>query len=77
MTRKNIGVISIALVLMLGFGALVAVPAAYAGTGKPAPKAQTSKVIAPRQALSPADQAKLTTLKDTVQADRGNRKSHP
>lgn len=63
MTRKNIGLMSIALVLMLGFGALVAVPAAYAGTGKPAPKAETRQAVAPRQALSPADQAKLVALK--------------
>jgi len=63
MTRKNIGLMSIILVLMLGFGALVAIPAAYAGTEKPAPKAETRQLEAPRQALSPADQAKLDSLK--------------
>lgn len=63
MNRHNIGLISILLVLMLGLGALVAVPAAYAGTGKAAPQKQGQTVAAPRQALSPADRAKLDTLK--------------
>lgn len=63
MNRHNIGLISILLVLMLGLGALVAVPAAYAGTGKGAPQQQNKPVAAPRQALSPADQAKRDTLK--------------
>ncbi|MGB9666669.1 MAG: hypothetical protein ACPL2N_05110 [Candidatus Cryosericum sp.] len=63
MTRRSIGLTSIILVILLGFGALVAVPAVYAGTGKPAPKTEAKQVAASRQALSPADQAKLDVLK--------------
>jgi vancomycin resistance protein YoaR len=63
MTRKAIGLTSIILVVALGFGALVAVPAVYAGTGKPAAQGEAKQTVAPSQALSPADQAKLATLK--------------
>ena len=53
MTRRTLGLIGIMLVLMVGLGASIAVPAAAATTKGPGAK----------QTLTPADQQKLQTLK--------------
>ena len=53
MTRRARGLIGMALVLIIGLGAWIAVPAVSAGT----------KIQAAKQTLTPADQQKLQTLK--------------
>jgi hypothetical protein len=53
MTRRTLGLIGITLVLIIGLGTAIAVPAVSAETKGPAAK----------QALTPADQQKLQTLK--------------
>jgi Zn-dependent oligopeptidase len=59
MTRRAIGLISIVLVLVIGIGALVTVPAVYAGT-----KTVTAKQsVTAKPTLTPADEAKLQALK--------------
>jgi hypothetical protein len=59
MTRRTIGLISIVLVLVVGIGALVTVPAVRAGT-----RTVTAKqIVTPKRTLTPADEAKLQALK--------------
>jgi hypothetical protein len=53
MTRRTVGLISIVLVLVVGIGTLVIVPAVYAGT----------RTITAKRTLAPADEAKLQALK--------------
>ncbi len=59
MTRRTIGLISMVLILIIGLGALVTAPAVFAETRMPAAK---QSVVA-KQTLTPADEAKLQTLK--------------
>lgn len=59
MTRRAIGLISVVLMLVIGLGAMVTAPAAYAETRKPSEK----QTVTVKQMLTPADQAKLQTLK--------------
>lgn len=59
MTRRTIGLISTVLVLVVGIGALVTVPAVYAGT-----KTITARQsVTARRTLTPADEAKFQALK--------------
>jgi len=73
MTRRTIGLISIALAVVVGIGTLVAVPAVYAETKTvtakhPAVCVETKTVAAKRlvtakRTLTPADEANLQALK--------------
>ena len=73
MTRRTIGLISIALAVVVGIGTLVAVPAVYAETKTVAAKhpavcVETKTVAAKRlvtakRTLTPADEANLQALK--------------
>jgi hypothetical protein len=59
MTRRTIGLISIALAVVVGIGALVAVPAVYAET-----KTVTARQsVTVKRTLTSADEANLKTLK--------------
>src|SRR5450830_1969710 len=72
MTRRTIGLISIALAVVVGIGTLVAVPAVYAETKTvtakhPAVCVETKTVTAKRlvtakRTLTPADEANLQAL---------------
>jgi hypothetical protein len=59
MTRRTIGLISIVLAVIVGFGALLTVPAVYAETKTVAAK----QLITAKRTLSSTDQAKLEALK--------------
>src|SRR5450759_997130 len=59
MTRRTIGLISIILAVVVGIGALVAVPAVYAETKTVAAK----QSVTAKRTLTPADKANLQTLK--------------
>jgi len=59
MTRRTIGLISIALAVVVGIGALVTVPAVRAGTETVTAK----QSVTAKRMLTPADEAKLQVLK--------------
>ena len=60
MTRRTVGLISIALAVVVGIGALVAVPAVYAETKTVAAKQSVNA----KRMLTPDDKAKLQALKE-------------
>ena len=59
MTRRTTGLISIVLMLVIGFGAIASVPAVYAETKGAAAK----QITTAKRTLTPADQTNLKTLK--------------
>jgi len=68
MTRRTIGLISVILAVVVGIGALVAVPAVYAETKTvaakhPAVYAET-KIVTAKRTLTPDDKANLQALKE-------------
>ncbi len=59
MTKRTVGLISIALVAIIGLGTMVTIPVVSAETRRPAAK----QTVTAKQTLAPADQAKLQALK--------------
>jgi len=59
MTRRTFGLISIVLVLVIGFGALITVPAVYAETRTVAAR----QLVTAKRTLTPIDEANLQALK--------------
>jgi hypothetical protein len=70
MTRRTIGLISIVLAVVVGFGALLTVPAVYAETKTVAAKQSVSA----KRTLTPIDEANLQALKASYKQIRDTAK---